>query len=803
MNTAGPATQHTDIFLQGGGEMGSLIRSIDWSATQLGPPGQWPPALKQMVSMMLTTKFPVLICWGSNYIQLYNDAFRPINGATKHPQAMGGSARDTYAEIWDTIAPMFGGVMQGQTFGFPDFMVPLERNGYPEDCYFDFSYSPIYQENGEVGGVLVICTETTEKMRSIQNLTRSEQKLEQMLIQLPAKVLFFRGAELIVETVNDALLAAWQRSRDEVLGKPLLEILPELAGQPFPAELRHVFETGETITRKEVIATLNVPGGGVKSFYNDYFYQPLTDREGKRIGVLATSFDVTDKVETRLKLEQSNAQLKQVYNELEVSEARFRSLVQGAPVAIGILLGRELLVESANNMMLKLWRKPKDVVGLPLALALPELEGQPFLEILDNVYTSGRTYHGYETKAFIEDNGKLQENYFTFIYEPLKDESGAAYGIIVVAIDVNEQVAARQDLQNAKDTLNLAIQAAELGTFDMDLEKGTLEWDDRCRTLFGISHHEQVSYDGDFVPGLHPDDRKRVVELIANEAMVQAVDDGKYDVEYRTIGAEDQKMRWVRAKGKVYFDDTGKPKRFIGAVLDITEQKQDEQRKNDFIGMVSHELKTPLTSLTAIVQVMNAKLKSSEDLFLANAAEKANAQVKKMANMINGFLNISRLESGKLVVHKQDFELWQLIDEIREETLLSSGTHDIRLFAGDPIHVEADRDKIGSVISNLLSNAIKYSPKGKSVEVHCQVTGKELVVSVKDEGMGIKPQDLKRLFDRFYRVESKHTAHIAGFGIGLYLSAEIIERHAGKIWAESTTGEGSTFYFSLPLKAVV
>jgi len=120
MGQPGHASNINYPFLTGGGEMGALIRSIDWSANPLGEPSGWSPALQQTVSMMLTTSFPVLICWGENYIQLYNDAFRPINGETKHPQAMGGSAKATYAEIWEQIGPMFQSVMQGQTVGFPN-----------------------------------------------------------------------------------------------------------------------------------------------------------------------------------------------------------------------------------------------------------------------------------------------------------------------------------------------------------------------------------------------------------------------------------------------------------------------------------------------------------------------------------------------------------------------------------------------------------------------------------------------------------------------------------------------------------
>jgi two-component system sensor histidine kinase VicK len=223
-------------------------------------------------------------------------------------------------------------------------------------------------------------------------------------------------------------------------------------------------------------------------------------------------------------------------------------------------------------------------------------------------------------------------------------------------------------------------------------------------------------------------------------------------------------------------------------------------RKNDFIGMVSHELKTPLTSLTAILQVLESKTKKSGDAFIPGALEKANQQVKKMTNMINGFLNISRLESGKIMIDKQPFTIGELIKEVIEETNLIGVGHIIDLQTCDKVVVNADRDKIGSVISNLLSNAIKYSPKGSHILLNCRRSENEVLFSVEDEGLGIRPEDREKVFDRFYRVESNYTRHISGFGIGLYLSAEIIRRHNGRIWVESENGKGSTFYFYLPLK---
>lgn len=145
--------------------MGSLIRAKDWSKSPLGDPAEWPQSLKTTVAIMLNNPFGMYIAWGDEYTQLYNDGYRPILGATKHPQAIGISTRETFKEIWHIIGAMFDGVMKGNAVGFPDFMLPLERNGYVEECYFDFAYSPIMKNDGKVGGVLVTVIETTDKKK--------------------------------------------------------------------------------------------------------------------------------------------------------------------------------------------------------------------------------------------------------------------------------------------------------------------------------------------------------------------------------------------------------------------------------------------------------------------------------------------------------------------------------------------------------------------------------------------------------------------------------------------------------------
>ena len=163
-----------NTVLSGGGEMGALMRSIDWSKTAVGPVERWPQSLRTALSILLETGFPMYIAWGEDYTQFYNDGYRPILGSTKHPMAMGISTRETFAEIWTIIGPMFQGVMEGRPTTLVDFLLPLDRHGFTEECYFIFSYSPIREESGRVGGVLVTVTETTQRLLGERRLKTTQ-----------------------------------------------------------------------------------------------------------------------------------------------------------------------------------------------------------------------------------------------------------------------------------------------------------------------------------------------------------------------------------------------------------------------------------------------------------------------------------------------------------------------------------------------------------------------------------------------------------------------------------------------------
>ena len=179
--------------------------------------------------------------------------------------------------------------------------------------------------------------------------------------------------------------------------------------------------------------------------------------------------------------------------------------------------------------------------------------------------------------------------------------------------------------------------------------------------------------------------------------------------------------------------------------------------------------------------------------------DKADFQIKKMTAMINGFLDISRLESGKMHINREMFNLSSLLREAEEEFMATTSSHILIFSPIESIKINADRNKIGQVIHNLISNAIKYSPIGSTIHVTCTSDPEFAYVHVKDNGKGIKPEDASHIFDRYYRVENDNMHSISGFGIGLYLCSEIISHHQGNISLESEICKSSDFVFSLPL----
>jgi PAS domain S-box-containing protein len=270
----------------------------------------------------------------------------------------------------------------------------------------------------------------------------------------------------------------------------------------------------------------------------------------------------------------------------------------------------------------------------------------------------------------------------------------------------------------------------------------------------------------------------------------------------------DDEIRWGLAEGYPFYDLDGEFSGFAGSITDITELKKMEQRKDDFIKMASHELKTPITSINGYVQLMlnifneadEQRLRSSKQT-IKSSLYTISKQVVKLTRLISELLDLSRIESGKLELHKVAFDLGTLVEETVQDIRQTSSKHAIILHNDFEGKVFADKDRIAQVLLNLLTNAIKYSPDSDSIEVFAYNNKDSAFIKVKDSGIGIDSKDHIRIFERFYRAEGKSEQTFPGFGIGLFIASEIVQRHNGSISVESEKGKGSVFTVSIPVNS--
>ncbi|MCC8409856.1 PAS domain S-box protein [Mucilaginibacter sp. UR6-1] len=263
----------------------------------------------------------------------------------------------------------------------------------------------------------------------------------------------------------------------------------------------------------------------------------------------------------------------------------FRTLIEESPTAVGLYVGPEMLVRLVNDAMLKVWGKSSNVIGKTLHEALPELEGQPFHDLLSNVFNTGIAYEAAEDRVDLVVDGRLQSFYFTFTYKPLKNTDGRVWGILNTATDVTELVLTRKKLNESEQSTRFALYAGELGTWDLDPLNNIITWDERCKELYGFPPDDVTTYN-EVLNNIHPDDAGRVNRTVQHALDVNSGAEGKYFCEFRTIGATDKRLRWLQCKGQAYFNNDGIAYRFAGTARDITREVEDNRQQRELSALV-------------------------------------------------------------------------------------------------------------------------------------------------------------------------------------------------------------------------
>ena len=789
-----------------------------------------------------------------------------------------------------------------QQNNFTDLKIQFSSPGGKES---EYSLNGAYLAIGDKEYVL-LSFKIIEKENKKYN-TPDFKNIESILAHAPAMICILRGPDFVFELANENYYQLV--GHREIIGKTAMEAIPEAEGQGFFELLEEVKRTGKPYKGFDVPIKLNIGNNELRNTFIDFVYQPIFDDFGEVDGIFVYIIDVTEKVLVRKKIEESEAELREIidavpamiwitnengestylnknwYNYtgqnekeaegfgwLEVthpedknyasksfrnaskerkpysatfrikdnsgryrwvidrgrpkysldgryegmigsvvdvheeklkeqlvrdSEYRIRNIVEEATVATAIYVGEDMKIELANEAMLKLWGKSKAAIDKTLREALPELEGQPFHGLLAEVFTTGNTYWGKEDKVDLEINGKIQTGYFNFTYKPLRNEKGEIYGILNMAVDVTELVRSKMLVKESEVHFRQMANLMPTKVSNTDTYGNFIYFNQEWLAYTGLTF-EELKETG-WIDIIHHDEKEDF-----RKKWQSSLDSGEpFEMELRCRD-KNGKYKWHLGRAEAVKDDDGTIKMWITTNTEIQKFKEEEKRKGDFLKMVSHELKTPVTSIKGYVQLLLSMLKREEidpvinSLPLKPSLERIDHQIKRLTRLISEMLDLSRIEENKLELQKQDFYINELVDDTVQDLRFTNTQHHIEVVHEYKCKIHADKDRIGQVLINFITNAIKYSPDSKDILVKVQKYKNQRVsVSVKDQGIGIEKKNHVNIFKRFYRIGGKSEETYSGFGIGLYLAKEIIQRHDGSITVKSKKGKGSDFCFIL------
>lgn len=266
----------------------------------------------------------------------------------------------------------------------------------------------------------------------------------------------------------------------------------------------------------------------------------------------------------------------------------------------------------------------------------------------------------------------------------------------------------------------------------------------------------------------------------------------------------DEELFLVRAYFSPIQKHSGPITGLIVVLHDVTEQEQVEQDRREFVANVSHELRTPLTTMRSYLEVL-AEGAYKDDELAPRFLETTQNETERMIRLVNDLLQLSKMDSKEYTMQKVKFDFIQFFNDIIERHEMTKGEtiQFRRKLMKRRVYVHADQDKMTQVIDNIITNAVKFSPEGGTITFRTMLRAKRLVIGIKDEGVGIPKSNLKKIFERFYRVDKARARNIGGTGLGLSIAKEVVSAHGGDIWAESEFGRGTTIYFTIPFDTIV
>ena len=653
----------------------------------------------------------------------------------------------------------------GETFKAQEIAVPLLRNGLQEDVYLDLVYEPFREEDGTITGVIAIAREITEQVQAKRKLEEAEER-----------------ARLAVDSVGMGTFDL-NLITGEMVTSTTFARIHGFEGPVTRAEYVSVFHEIDLEVRAKAIDDSMKSGvlfyeARIKWKDGSLHWVRVEGKvyfeSGVAIRILGITLDITEQKQSR------------------GEQKKLLSLVANSVDMMSILNldGKHSYVNDAGRVLLGF--ASDEQVRNTHVKALYSVEDYRVMkrEVIPAVLRDGRWSGKMSVRNLITGATLEVFNNSIRIDDP---ESGTPIAIGAVVRDLRPEQASKQALEKSEALLRSITTAAPTGLWQSDAEGNIIYVNQTWVDWTGIPFDEQLGQG--WLKAVFAEDLPGLERIFQN--IFQAYE--FFEVEYR-INHADGTIHWCLATGRPQYNNDGVFEGYIGAGMDITEQKHLQQQKDNFIGIASHELKTPVTSIKAYTQVLERMLQKNGSVKEAAMISKMDGQLNRLTSLIGDLLDVTKINSGRLQFNDRTFDFNALVADLVEDLQRTTQNHVLVATYPDPIEIFADEERIGQVITNLITNAIKYSPGTGRIDISTSIVGTEIQFCVRDYGIGIAKENLDKVFEQFYRVTGDMQHTFPGLGLGLYISAEIIRRANGRIWVNSIEGEGATFCFTLPLK---
>ena len=576
--------------------------------------------------------------------------------------------------------------------------------------------------------------------------------------------------------------------------------------------LDQVLSGGESIWMENQLVPF-YRNGRIEDIYWTFCYNAVYDEMNQPAGVLVTCTETTEIVLSQ--------------NKLRDSEKKLRDMVMQAPVGICILKSPNNQVETVNDFFLELVGRKREEMEDQFYWEVLKEAADVYEPILQNVFDTGISYIGTEHKVLLVRNGKEENLFINFVFEAIKDEKGNIDRVMIVGIDVTQQVLSRIEIEKAQLKERLAIDASQLGVFEVDLVTNEVNPSRRLNEIFGMDYSPNRK---SYVDIIHPDDLQK-----RSEAYATAYQTGKLRYEGR-IMRPDGAVRWMRTFGTILFDENNAPQKLVGVTQDITEQKQFEeelnrkvnertlalqiknaelessnQRLEEFAYAASHDLKEPMRKISFFTDRLKNQLQQRLLEGEIQTFSRIEASIRRMVSLVDDLLQYSHL--NQMPLEKDRIDLNKKVLSVLEDLELDIKEKKAVIEIGNLPTISGYRRQVEQLFQNLISNSLKYAKPDIAPEITIQskqvhsnqypsvfsegLEGQYILVEVSDNGIGFDPTDSEDIFKLFYRLHQHGV--LSGTGIGLAIVKKVMQNHNGKIVAESNLGNGATFRLFFPV----